>query len=211
MDYKNSRIYKIVIDEDEYIGSTSQSLAKRFYTHKAKAIANKEQSKLYKKMREVGADSNHCRILLIELFPCTTKEELRSREDHWITERNPSLNTRGAIYHPEKAIITAKTYRDVNHDKIMLYNKTHHERDKAQRKIYREQHKESEAAYKLKYRQEHSESLAESGKIYYEANKDKIAEKYSMKVRCEVCNCEVRRDRLSKHNKTQQHMAWVKV
>ena len=55
MDYKNGKIYQILntIDDDCYVGSTTQPLSKRMAYHR-KAVNSKQKGhqKLYTKMRE---------------------------------------------------------------------------------------------------------------------------------------------------------------
>lgn len=76
IDYKNGKIYKVVNDlnDNEYIGSTTQTLSRRFSSHKVQ----KRDSKFYKAMQTIGTD--HFKILLIEHFPCGSKAELEARE-----------------------------------------------------------------------------------------------------------------------------------
>ena len=75
--YKNGKIYKLVCDETNltYIGSTTQSLSKRFNEHKSdkkknrlKTISNMIEPKIY----------------LIEDYPCERKEQLNMRERYFI-------------------------------------------------------------------------------------------------------------------------------
>ena len=44
-------------------------------------------------------------------------------------------------------------------------------------------------------------------KKYYDKNKEKICEKLRVKITCELCNCEVNTNALSRHNKTKKHQA----
>ena len=63
-DYKKSKIYKIVNDENDnfYIGSTISPLHKRMREHRSKH--NKCMSK------NIGVDLNECKIILVEAFEC---------------------------------------------------------------------------------------------------------------------------------------------
>ena len=93
--YQNGKVYKIVndVNDDIYVGSTCLTLSKRKYTHK---YASKKQlnRKVYQCVNECGWDN--CRLVLVENFPCNSKDELLAREQHWVDELKPSLNGVGA-------------------------------------------------------------------------------------------------------------------
>jgi hypothetical protein len=71
--YQDAKIYKLVCLNTGmiYVGSTCQPLCKRLAGHKAKT--NRARSK------KIIEEGNYI-ILLIELFPCNTIEELCARE-----------------------------------------------------------------------------------------------------------------------------------
>ncbi len=60
MDYKNGKIHPIRnhTDDDVYVGSTTQSLSKRFSKHISEInTKNKSHYNLYQCMRELGKDA----------------------------------------------------------------------------------------------------------------------------------------------------------
>ena len=71
--YKNGKVYKLICLNTGliYVGSTCQPLCKRLAGHKTQSNSTRS-----KKIIE-GANFI---IVLIELFPCNTVEELRARE-----------------------------------------------------------------------------------------------------------------------------------
>ena len=81
MEYQNGKIYKIWFDtnNDFYIGSTCQKLCQRMTHHKTDAKKYPDRL-LYEQMHLAGDEFTH--ITLIESYPCTNKDELRSREQH---------------------------------------------------------------------------------------------------------------------------------
>ena len=91
VNYQNGKIYKI---EDVggnmcYIGSTTKDfLSKRMVQHRCMYKKWKEDSSYSRKttslevFEKYGIDN--CRIVLIELYPCDTKDELTRREAHYI-------------------------------------------------------------------------------------------------------------------------------
>ena len=86
VDYSKGNIYQIcnIIDDDVYVGSTVELLAKRMTKHKYAAKKKYYNSKLLDKMNEYGFDNFF--IKLIEEFPCDSKVELLAREGHFIRE-----------------------------------------------------------------------------------------------------------------------------
>jgi hypothetical protein len=89
MDYKNSKIYKIISNETEdiYIGSTTQPLYKRFYEHKSKYKLWLGGQHCYVSSFEL-LKYGKCDIILIEDHPCERKEQLHARERYWIENTN---------------------------------------------------------------------------------------------------------------------------
>ena len=124
-DYQNGKIYKLWSPQGEeiYIGSTTQSLAKRKALHKQ--MKNKCCSKLlFEKYDDV-------RIELIEKYPCENKMELDRREGEHI-RNNDCINKYIAGR-------TIKEYREDNKEKIKEQKKEWYEDNKEQ---IREQQKE---------------------------------------------------------------------
>jgi len=90
-DYQEGKIYKIVndVDDEIYMGSTCNTLAKRWGEHKSH-MNQKPDRKIYQKMVELG--SEHFRIILVENYACNSKIELIAREEYWRKELNATLN-----------------------------------------------------------------------------------------------------------------------
>jgi len=89
MDYKNGKIYVIRnhINDLVYIGSTTQSLSKRFSKHKEIIKYNHKRKcnyEIYKAFEELGNENFY--IELVELFPCSCKEELHKKEGEYIRQ-----------------------------------------------------------------------------------------------------------------------------
>ena len=89
VNYQNGKIYKI---EDVggnmcYIGSTTKDfLSKRMAEHRTVYTCYKNGKAnnftVFNIFDKYGVEN--CRIVLIELFPCDTKDELTGRESHYI-------------------------------------------------------------------------------------------------------------------------------
>jgi len=85
--YKNCKIYCIrnFVDDDVYIGSTTQPLSKRMVEHRSAAKTQPTRSpQLYNKMVELGVENFY--IELVEECPCDNSEQLHKREGHYIRE-----------------------------------------------------------------------------------------------------------------------------
>ena len=96
VNYANGKVYKLVCTlpevHDIYVGATAYpKLSLRMSSHRSEAKATKWNFKLYRFIREHGI--GNFEIELIENWPCTSKKELGVREQHWIDELKPALNT----------------------------------------------------------------------------------------------------------------------
>ena len=203
MDYKNSKIYKIVdIGYTKmYIGSTTQSLSKRFSKHKRQFIAwnNNRCSRItvYDIFEEFGVDN--CKIELIEEYPCENKIQLHRKEGEYIKNNNcVNKNIAGRTYkeyyeankdkisekhneyyesNKDKILEKQKKYREDNKDKILEKEKKYREDNKDKQKQYYESNKDTILENQKKYNEANKDKILEKKKKYYESNKDKILER----------------------------------
>jgi len=88
-------VYKIWndVDEEIYIGSTIQSVNKRWNDHKYDSVTphrKKYNCKLYCNMRLHGQDKFH--IQCLESFECENLTELHLKEQEYIDNLKPNLN-----------------------------------------------------------------------------------------------------------------------
>ena len=152
MDYKNGKIYQILhkVNDEVYVGSTTQSLCKRLSSHKLNSKVR--DSNIYKLICEIGEDNIY--IELIETYPCNSREELNAREGYYIRERGT-----------QNQIIAGRTkqqWREENQEKIQTFNKQRYDNKKEHilkvQKQYYESNKE-EIAEKYK-----SKSVCECGR-----------------------------------------------
>jgi len=214
MDYQNGKIYKITncIDNEVYIGSTTQSLVKRFSWHKNRITNERfKNTKVYKHINDLGFDK-FC-ISLIEDYPCTNKTELRRREGELIREHG-TLNTDIAgrtreewnEENKEKRSETKKEYRENNKEKIAIQKKEYYENNKEtfleKRKVYIENNKEKIAEQKKEYYVKNKEKIEKYKNEYYQNNKEKILEKNRETIECDICKSIVVQGNLNRHKKT---------
>ena len=170
VNYQNGKVYKIINENNEiiYIGSTTEEkLCKRYAKHKLKA-------------------PNH-KIILIENYPCNSKEELCKREQQIIEEHSNLLNKQRAYCSKEQR----KEYEEKRKGTRNEYHKQHNEKRK------------NNPEY-IEYQKQYNEKRKHNPE-YIEYHKQHN-EKRKVKVICEFCKCELRLDGLKKHQKTMKCM-----
>ena len=130
--YEKGKIYKIVdLGFNKcYIGSTTEPLSKRMERHRRHYQRYKETGKVDTRccsiFDEYGIEN--CKILLLEDYPCRTKEELLRREGEYI-KNNECLNRYIAGR-------TAKEYKEEY--KEYFKAKRHEHYEKTKKHIYRD-------------------------------------------------------------------------
>jgi group I intron endonuclease len=183
-DYTRSKIYKIVnsIDDKIYIGSTTkQRLSSRMGEHRANAKMEKYVNvKLYQHMNAVGIDKFI--IQLIELFPCTCRDELMARETDLMRELQPALNMNLAF----------------NPVKPGYY------------KEYYKKHKEQRLDSAYKYIAKNKQKISLRQKQYYENNKAMIKQRQDVKHTCTICNIEILKMTKCRHERSLKHQTLMK-
>ena len=140
-DYQQGKIYKIINHELPnliYYGSTTRTLNNRFSRHK-----NKYNNCSSKIMFSVGTPE----IILLEEYPCETKQELEERERYYI-EGNECVNH----YIPCR---TKKEYYEDNKEKLneqsKQYKQDNKEKLKEARKIWDKKNIEKRRVYKREW------------------------------------------------------------
>ena len=106
------KIYKILINDDFYIGST-WDFDKRLGTHKS--YSKTSDIKLYKAIR---ANNNKFEMTLLYKYECYTDEELKIEERKCYYKLKPSLNMYRPYRTEEEKIEYTKQYNIKNREKI---------------------------------------------------------------------------------------------
>jgi len=103
VNYAQSKIYKISAQgtNDIYVGSTTKRyLSQRFVKHRTDYSRWKNgkfvKVSSFDLFEQYGV--NNCNIILIENYPCNSKDELRSREDHYIRTLPNVINKYNAVF-----------------------------------------------------------------------------------------------------------------
>lgn len=151
--YQNGKIYKLISEQtdDLYVGSTTKPrLSSRLAEHRYDFVRNAgNTSKALMQYDDV-------KIILLEGFPCNTKDELRARENLWQQQlKNHAVNNNLAIGQDN-------VKRDASNQKFRLNNAAKlRARDKA---YYHANKEEINAKRLLKH-------ICKCGKQYSEIHK----------------------------------------
>ena len=202
VNYNNGKIYKIenLGGDMCYIGSTTKDyLSKRMVEHRAmyKRFQNIEGANhisVFNIFDKYGIDNS--RIVLVELCPCETKDQLLKREAYHIHEME--------CVHKVVPLRTDKQYYQDNKEKIKLktlqYYKDNKEASIIKMKQYYEDNKEEIQLYKKKYYEDHKEDIRKHFALHAEARKTKIT--------C-ACGSTIRKVDNKRHEDSTKHKSFV--
>jgi hypothetical protein len=179
VNYQLGKIYKIIDNTTNkiYIGSTCEpTLARRLAKHlnNFRHFSNGGTS-TYITSFEIFKNDNYD-IVLLESYPCNSKDELHSRERFYI-ENNICVN---------------KT----------IPGRTKKEGDK----IRYENNKEAIKTYVREYARNNSELIKERKRLYREKNKEQLKLKKGEKIICDICNHQYTKSHESRHRKSKFHL-----
>ena len=192
-DYQLGKIYKIVcnITDEYYIGSTTQpTLARRLAKHRSGFSCWKRGTGNYT-TSFVILERGDYDIYLIENYPCSSKDELRTKEGEF-----------------HRLHIGNKKFCNKNIEKRSI-------------KEWHEDNKERNILNRHNYYKNNSEHIKNKSKIYHENNKEKIAilkqvyyqnvrEKKSTRITCD-CGLIFTFQHKLRHEKSKHHIARMKV
>ena len=197
--YENGKIYSIrclTNPELVYVGSTCQTLCKRWTNHKAMGN-QKPDRKLYKTIFENGGFGNFY-IELVESFPCSNREQLLKREGEIMREISTvALNT---------SIPGSRIGKSQSEYEITRYHTEHRQN---WLKKYKEENKEIIKQREKEYRERNKQTVQDKNKKrcseYYYQNLESIKEKRKETTICE-CGSTITKAKLSRHIKSSKHL-----
>ena len=175
--YQHGKIYKIVDVgyNEQYFGSTTVELSTRMARHRARYREyNKTQKSFYSSFilfDKYGIEN--CKIELVEIYPCDSKDELTRKEGQWIKNED--------CVNKCVAGRTKKEYHVDNIDSIKLKKKEYRllnlEQEKQRWDKYKQNHHIELLEYNRKYYADNKEIILEKMREYQKLNKDKISER----------------------------------
>ena len=188
--YQRGKIYKIISNHTDkiYIGSTTEpTLARRLTGHTQNYKSYLAGNDRYVSSYELLQHPDY-KIILIESYPCNSKDELLSREQFHIDLAGEGCVNRFKAF----TGLTKQEYK----------------------KQYDAENKEIIAEYKKQYNQENKEIIAERtkryNKQYHVKNKEIIAEKKSQKVQCD-CGSIISKHSKACHERSFIHTEYLKM
>lgn len=205
VNYQNGKIYRILSKTGkQYVGSTTQNLAKRKSGHVRMYNAwlkNKEDINFttsFTLFEEGDVD-----IVLIENYSCENKEELLRRERYWIE------NIEGGCVNKVIPTRTIHEYRQSNKKQILEKNKHYYQQNKdrinERDKQYYEANKKQILEKDKQYYEQNKEQILEKAKQYREINKDKLQEK----TKCPCGGC-FSKQNIRRHERSIIHQDYIK-
>jgi hypothetical protein len=185
--YKRGMIYTIRNIKDDtmiYVGSTINTLSKRFDNHKSDCKCGKSAINLYSHIK--NNDWVDWYIELYEVYPCNNKKELNRREGQVIREI-------GTI----NKCIAGRTMKEYNQEfrdvKIKWWKDNIIRMTELKKQNY------------INNREE----IAKKHKQYYQENSEKIAKRQNEKVCCNICGAFSSKNHLPRHQKSKSCMSKI--
>jgi len=152
--YLKSKIYCIMNNKSDlvYVGATTQPLKRRFSKHLSdyKTGNNYTTASIL-----IGQDISNVRILLLEKFPCLSRDELSYRERTW-QDNMPCINQLCPINSDQERVDAIKNYYLNNKAKFALYNNKYGTEHKEERNLKNRQIIKCDNCFKSYTRGNHS-------------------------------------------------------
>ena len=137
MNYEKACIYKIcckdVSVKDEYIGSTTNEVQRR-YLHKKRCSDPKDKGhnfRVYQFIREHGGWDNWELVVIADNLGCTTSRALLFKEREYIEARGATLNSKSPVSTDDDKKMYTIMYNDLNREKINEHMKALYRERKA--------------------------------------------------------------------------------
>lgn len=175
------RIYKIIHSQSDvvYIGMTTNTLTKRWSSHKSAYIKDKPEISIYSLMQLHGI--NQFKILLIKEYEVVDKKHLKVYETLWINKL--------------KCI-----------NKIASFNPM---AKKQRCQSYYQSNRENRCEKVRAYAAAHKDVIKERTKAYREKNKELIKKKKSETFECECGGSWNKGHGFKRHERTTKHQTWL--
>jgi hypothetical protein len=205
--YQNGKIYTLrsYQTDDIYIGSTTQSLAKRKGGHKCNYTQFQKGKGHYVTSFEV-VKYDDCYIELLEEYPCENRQQLEKREGELI-------RTTDCV---NKAIAgrNSKQYYQDNREQLLekatSYAKTHKTEKSAYDKEYHKTHQQQKIACSKQHYETNKAEILKKNKAYRERNETAIKLREAQKTTCE-CGIEIQKKKMLRHCRSQRHQTFINL
>ena len=172
---KTGRIYKIVHSQSDICYVGSTFNTLRDRWGRHKT-ANINRCSITSYIQSLGAEN--FKIILIKEYEVEDRKHLEAYEQLWINK--------------------TKCINEINPFRVAaFYRKQYYIKNKERIDQYQTENRDQILARKRRYRESNKEKI--------KAYRDQNADRYKEKIRCETCNCEFTRGKISVHNKSKKH------
>lgn len=212
--YQNGKIYKIVSDQtcDVYIGSSAQKyLSMRMRQHRDEYnIWKKDNSKRQYISSFELLKYDDARIILVENYPCNTKDELRAREEYHRKQYNEAINSYKAHQSHEEHLQYMRKWHEDNKEYVAERAKKYRAENRnelLQKKTeYYNKNKEQINGKRREQYKDKAIDLCQYQKQYREENKEKVKQRQNAKITCLDCGKEFTYSNKNVHLKSKYHL-----
>ena len=214
VNYRQGKIYRLVSDLSglQYIGSKCDTLSRRMSGHRSHykdfLYKNGQFTTSFQVLENADAT-----IVLIENFPCDSKEELHRRERFYIETTecvNKMIPTRTLreyyVDNKDRILERCKRYSLLNPGVKKKYAENNRDIISEKHKRYYKDNRESILTRVSNLRKANSEAINERKRKYYNDNK----EYYHTKIEC-GCGSTISRSGKSQHEKSIKHQNFLKL
>ena len=199
--YQNGKIYKIISpsnpDALPYFGATTMLLCKRMGDHR-----NKNNKCKSKSLMECG----DAIIVLVENYPCNSKEELSRKEAEYIVN-NDCCNKIVPLR-------TKKEWLIDNYDRCIEkrreWYRDNHDRCIEKRRDYDEKNREYIQERTKQYAEKNKEDIKKRQDEYRQINKETIKEHYSKQYSC-ICGGQYTHAHKKRHERNEIHQKYLQT
>ena len=193
-------------DGDIYYGSTI-NITKRYNQHKTNFNNSINKYYSYFIFDKYGVDN--CQINIVEEIKYINKSELLSiyKEKDENIKKIQEYNKNYYIQNKEDIKEYNKQYIEKNKEELKEKKQVYYENNKEEinnkKKEYRENNKEEILKKEKEYYENNKERINEKNKRYYNENKAKRQEKNKEMIICEICNKEITKINLKRHQNSK--------
>jgi hypothetical protein len=194
-DYSKAKIYKLIDNTNGniYVGSTCEPiLSRRLAGHVGKYKAWQNGKFHYVTSFDIIKNSNYD-IVLIEAFPCNSRDQLHKRERFFI-ESMKCVNK----FIPLR---TGKEYRLSHADEIKEYQKEYY-------LLNADEIKKQQKEYKKEYYSLYAEEIKKQQKEYRLSHVDEIKKQKRTIINC-PCGASITKGSKAQHEKTEKHISYI--
>lgn len=202
VNYKLSKIYKIVcsLTGKVYVGSTCEpTLAKRLTKHVGNYKCYLKGKYHYVTSFDI-IKNNSYEIVLIEIFPCTSKDELHARERYW-SNCIDCVNK-----HKNQGLL--KKIGQKEYDKLYRNDPNRHEKIQKYRKNYQIENRDIILKKSNEYRDKNKDEINRRAEEYRKKHKKEIESKGAVKHEC-ICGSMYTRCHKNRHFVSGKHKAYI--